>query len=122
MGRVPQNWQRWVPSESPRATHLEVTVLDGAAGRQPHGSLQQAVGDRGAVLQEPGLLQGDTGTPGSGHAAGSNTPQKSVRESEAGLAGPTSAWEWAALQKRRWLAEPGRSVRLRMWSLADAVR
>lgn len=109
------------PLQVPPATYLQVTVLDGAAGRQAHGSLQQAVGDRGAVLQEPGLLQGDTGTPGAGHAAGSNAPE-SVPEGETGLEGPTSAWEWAVLQKRRWLAEPGRSVRLRMWSLAEAVR
>lgn len=40
------------------ATYLEVTVLDNAAGCQLHGSFQQAVGDRRAVLQETGLLPG----------------------------------------------------------------
>lgn len=59
-------------------------MLDDTASRQPHGSFQQAVGDRRAVLQETGLLpraQRHVG-PGSGHAARSN-PQK-TRVSKAG--------------------------------------
>lgn len=93
-------------------------MLDDTASRQPHGSFQQAIGDRRAVLQETGLLPGAQRHvgPGSSHTAWSN-PQKTCVKME----GRTSTWEWAVLQKRRWLAEPGRSVRLRMWSLAEVV-
>lgn len=96
-------------------TYLEVTVLNDAAGRQPHSSFQQAVGDRGAILQEQGLLPG-------GWARGV-TPQKNMCiGANLGLERPTSTWEWAVLQKRRWLVELGKSVRLRMWSLAAVVK
>lgn len=64
-------------------TYLEVTVLDDAAGRQPHSSFQQAVGDRGAILQEQGLLPG-------GWARGV-TPQKNMCiGANLGLERPTS--------------------------------
>lgn len=41
-------------------------MLDNAAGCQLHGSFQQAVGDRRAVLQETGLLPGAQGHVGLG--------------------------------------------------------
>lgn len=63
-------------------TYLEVTVLDDAAGRQPNGSFQQAVGDRGAVLQEQGLLSG-----GWAHGV---TPQKTREQ----------IWGWRDLRPR----------------------
>jgi len=66
------------------ARYLEVTVLDGAASRQPHGSFQQAVGDRRAVLQETGLLpraQRHVG-PGCGRAARSDPPETCVSKAE----------------------------------------
>lgn len=60
-----------------------------------------------------GCCQGHRGTWDPGNT------QKTA--GKAGDEGHTSTWEWAVLQKRRWLAEPGRSVRLRMWSLAEVV-
>lgn len=52
-------------------------MLDDAAGRQPNGSFQQAVGDRGAILQEHGLLPG-------GWAHGVTPQKKHVSKSGAG--------------------------------------